>query len=83
MAVPSYFDDAAPEAGDTAFLQQSYLTYIIPFGTDVDIKAEVENAITQKKPIEDIETRPFLFFGMHLGHICYSPGALVSHNTHS
>lgn len=79
MAVPSELEDTAP---DTLFLEQSYLTYVIPYGTNVDIKETIEGAIAQKKPLEDIETRSWLFFGMHLCDL-YPPGALVSHNTHS
>lgn len=82
MAVPSQPEDATPDAGDTAFLEQSHLTYVIPYGTDVDIKEEVENAIAREKALEDIETRSWLFFGMRPCNI-YSPAALVSHNTHS
>lgn len=82
MAVPSQFEDA-PEAGDAAFLEQAHLTYLIPSGTDVDIKADIENAIAQKKPLGDIDTRSFLFFGMHQLCLRHSTGALVSHNTHS
>lgn len=65
MAVPSQLEDAAPDAGDTAFLEQSHLTYVVPYKTGVDIKEEIEDAIAQKKPLEDIETRSWLFFGMH------------------
>lgn len=82
MAVPSQPEDAAPDAGDTVFLEQSHLTYVVPYGTNVDIKETIQSAISQKKPLEDIETRSWLFFGMHLCYP-YSPGALVSHNTHS
>lgn len=69
MAVPFQPPGSAPEAGDDAFLDQAHLTYIIPYGTEVDIKAEVENALAQKKPLEEIDSRPWLFFGMH----CFYP----------
>ncbi|CAN8098793.1 unnamed protein product [Discula destructiva] len=62
MAVPSQVEDGTLEAGDSAFLEQSYLTYIIPHGTDVDIKSELENTIAEKKPFEEIDTRSWLFF---------------------
>ncbi|PSR99434.1 TRAPP trafficking subunit Trs65-domain-containing protein [Coniella lustricola] len=62
MAVPSQLEDAAADAGDSAFLGQSYLTYIIPFSTTVDIKAEVENAIASNRPLADINSRPWLLF---------------------
>lgn len=70
MAVPSQLEDAVPDAGDTAFLEQSHLTYVINYGTDVDIKETIESAIAQGKPLEDIETRSWLFFGMHLCTPC-------------
>lgn len=65
MAVPSQLEGTAPEAKDEAFLDRAHLTYIIPYGTEVDIKVEVENALAQKKPLEEIDSRPWLFFGMH------------------
>lgn len=61
MAVPSRLEDTAP---DTLFLEQSHLTYVIPYGTNVDVKEIIEGAISRKKPLEDIETRTWLFFGM-------------------
>lgn len=63
MAVPSQLEDAVADSGDSAFLGQSYLTYIIPFSTSVNIKAEVENAIASSRPLADIESRPWLLFG--------------------
>lgn len=82
MAVPSQLEDTASDTRDTVFLEQSHLTYVIPYGTNVDIKEIIEGAISQKKPLEDTETRTWLFFGMHSCYL-FSPGALVSHNTHS
>lgn len=64
MAVPSQVEDAATEAGDAAFLGQSYLTYIIPFRTDVDVKQELENAIAKSQPLADVDSRSSLLFGM-------------------
>lgn len=92
MAAPSQHqnENAHSEAGDAAFLDQAYLTYIIPFGTDVDIEAEVRNAKSRQMPLEDIESRSWLFFGKASTRAvmlpllpCRSPEILVSHNTHS
>lgn len=65
MAVPSQPEDTASEAGDAAFLEQSELTYIIPFGTDVDVKETIQRAIFKKQPLEEIDSRTWLFFGRH------------------
>lgn len=63
MAVPSQLEDVPLDAGDSAFLEQAYLTYIIPFGTDVNIEEEIQNAVSNKHTLEDIESRSWLFFG--------------------
>lgn len=63
MAVDSQLEEPVPEAGDNAFLEHAHLTYIIPSATDVDIKAEVEQAVAQSSPLEDVDTRSWLFFG--------------------
>lgn len=63
MAVPSQVQDIPLEAGDSAFLEQAYLTYLIPFGTDVNIEEEIANAVLKKQPLEEIESRSWLFFG--------------------
>lgn len=63
MAVPSEAEDIPPNAVDSGFLEQAYLTYIIPFGTDVDIREEIAKAVSQKQPLEEIESRAWLFFG--------------------
>lgn len=91
MAVPSQHqnEDAPLEAGDSAFLEQAYLTYIIPFGTDVDIKDELQNVISKQQPLEDIESRSWLFFGKAPVWPCCRccvagfPEVFVSHNTYS
>ncbi|ROW11089.1 hypothetical protein VMCG_00972 [Cytospora schulzeri] len=62
MAVPNQHDDVSETGGDSAFLDHSYLTYTIPFGTGVNIEEEIKNAIEKKQPLEEIETRPWLFF---------------------
>lgn len=63
MAVPSPAQDTPLEAGDSTFLEQAYLTYVIPLGTDVNIKEEITNAVSKKQPLEEIESRSWLFFG--------------------
>lgn len=63
MAVPNQVEDVSESGRDSAFLDRSYLTYTIPFGSGVDIEKEIKNAIGGKKQLEEIETRPWLFFG--------------------
>lgn len=62
MADPNQLEDVSETGGDPAFLDHSYLTYTIPFGSGVDIEEEIKNAIEKKQPLEEIETRPWLFF---------------------
>lgn len=64
MADPSPLEHDVPEVDDSAFLEHSYLTYIIPYGTDADIGEVVKAAIAEKKPLEELESRTWLFFGM-------------------
>lgn len=63
MAVPSQIEDVPLEVRDSAFLEQAHLTYIIPFETDFKIKEEITYAISKKQPLEEIESRSWLFFG--------------------
>lgn len=65
MALP-HLDDASGGAGDAAdtFLQQAYLTYIIPFASDFDPEEALsrgEDSVESK--IANIEQRDQLFFG--------------------
>lgn len=64
MAGPSPLEHDGPEVNDSAFLEHSYLTYIIPYDTDADIGEVVKAAIAEKKPLEELESRTWLFFGM-------------------
>lgn len=63
MAVPNQVEDVVSEAGDSAFLEHSYLTYTVPFGTGVDIEELIKDVVANKQSLEDIEARPWLFFG--------------------
>lgn len=58
--------DTASGEEDTAFLEQSFLTYTVPFKTDINIEEEVRAAISRGQPLEDFENRPWLFFGEDL-----------------
>lgn len=64
-----------------AFLQQSYLTYIIPFATNFDPEDALgrgENSVESK--ISNIEQRDRLFFGMRFAHCspsCVSQGSFA------
>lgn len=69
MAEANELEDQVFEPGDSTFLDHSYLTYTIPFGTGVDIEEEIKNAVAKKQPLEEIETRPWLFFGKHPPYI--------------
>lgn len=68
MAVPTHSSDGDTASGeeDTAFLEQSFLTYTVPFRTDINIEEEVRAAIAKGQPLEDLENRPWLFFGEDL-----------------
>lgn len=70
MAVPSQLEAGTSEAGDSAFLEHSYLTYIIPHDTEIDITQYIQTAVAEKKVLEELESRTWLFFGM-------KPSALV------
>ena len=62
MAVPTVQE---PLHRDQDFLQNSYLTYIIPLSTEQKLEQAIEQ---QKEPpkafFESIEDREWLFFGM-------------------
>lgn len=70
MADPSPLEHDVPEVDDSAFLEHAYLTYIIPYDTSADVGELVKAAIAQKKSLEGLESRTWLFFGMN-------PSALV------
>ncbi|KAK7744201.1 hypothetical protein SLS53_003722 [Cytospora paraplurivora] len=62
MAVPNQLEEIVPEAGDSAFLEHSYLTYTVPFGTGVDIEKLIKNVVANKQSLGELEARPWLFF---------------------
>lgn len=63
MADSDQLEDVAFEAGDAVFLEHSYFTYTVPFATGVDAEEVVKDAIARKQPLEELEARPWLFFG--------------------
>lgn len=75
MAVPTHSSDGDTASGeeDTAFLEQSFLTYTVPFRTDINIEEEVRAAISKGQPLEDLENRPWLFFGEDLSQPILPP----------
>lgn len=79
---PSLEHDVPNEADASAFLAHAYLTYILPYDTDVDIGEVVKAAIADKKPLEELESRTWLFFGMAILRPGANPEVLPSHNTH-
>jgi hypothetical protein len=68
MAVPTHSGGGGTASAeeDDAFLEQSFLTYTVPFRTDLNIEEEVRAAIAKGQPLEDMENRPWLFFGEDL-----------------
>lgn len=68
MAVPSHPGDGDTASGedDTAFLEQSFLAFTVPFRTDINIEDEIRTAISKGQPLEDLENRPWFFFGEDL-----------------
>lgn len=73
MAVPTHSGAGviASAEDDTAFLEQSFLTYTVPFRTDLDIEEEIRTAISNQQPLEDLENRPWLFFGEDLSQLIF------------
>jgi hypothetical protein len=65
MAAPIQSGDVGTASGedDAAFLEQSFLTYTVPFSTDFNIEEKVRAAIAKGQPLEELENRPWLFFG--------------------
>jgi len=55
-------DGDAPSAGKS-FLGQSYLTYIVPFATDLKLEDALQHPDGPGKAIEQLEKREWLFFG--------------------
>lgn len=80
MAVPAHSGDGDPASGedDTTFLDQSFLTYTIPFRTDLNIGEEVRAAIAKGQPLEDLENRPWLFFGEDFSQPIFPRSSSVS-----
>ncbi|KAJ0121604.1 hypothetical protein J7T55_008770 [Diaporthe amygdali] len=62
MAVPTKPGDSTSGEEDTAFLEQSFLAYTVPFKTTINIEEEIKAAIEKGQPLEDFENRPWLFF---------------------
>lgn len=66
MAVPSAHD-AAPADGDTDFVRDSYLAYVVPLATDSHLEQALELCASKGQSlqalIEGIEDRESLFFG--------------------
>lgn len=76
MAVPTHSGDGDNASGeeDTAFLEQSFLAYTVPFRTDINIEEEIRAAIAKGQPLEDLENRPWLFFGEDLCQLIFPLG---------
>lgn len=81
MADPLPLDHATPELDDSAFLEHAYLTYIIPSSTNSNIGEVVKAAIAENKPLEELESRTWLFFGM-VAFALPRPRSSSSHSTH-
>lgn len=64
MAVPDSREASDPSLD---FLEHSYLTYIIPFETDLNLEQALSSGRDSNKPLFDaIDQREWLFFGMLL-----------------
>lgn len=63
MAVPT--EEVAPERADGDLLEKSFLSYLIPALTDIDIEDQIKRNLSQKSPLDEIESREWLFFGRH------------------
>jgi hypothetical protein len=61
--------EAAGVADSEAFLEQSYLTYIIPFATNFSPESALQQgAGSVESTISNIEQRDQLFFGTRFAH---------------
>jgi hypothetical protein len=60
MAVPTTSEVSNP---DHSFLDKSYLTYLVPSATDLQLDEAFRNDGAGKSPIDGIEQREWLFFG--------------------
>lgn len=69
MAVPTKPGDSTSGEEDTAFLEQSFLAYTVPFKTTINIEEEIKAAIEKGQPLEDFENRPWLFFGEDISQL--------------
>lgn len=59
-------DDGANLANDPTydFIEQSYLTYLVPSRTSIDLDKAFKDVSTGNSILESIEQRESLFFGM-------------------
>lgn len=75
-------EDGSVPMADQDFVDRSYLTYIVPFETDLNVEEALRHAKAPGKAIEEIEQREWLFFGMNSPPSA-SKRALVSQLAHS
>lgn len=61
MAVSTTSEVANP---DHSFLDKSYLTYLVPSATDLQVDEAFKTDGAGKSPIDGLEQREWLFFGM-------------------
>lgn len=75
MAVPSTYE-AAPADGESDFIRDSYLAYVVPLATDSHLEQDLELCASKGQSlqalIEGIEDRESLFFGRTLHYTLIS-----------
>lgn len=63
MAVPE--NDAPPSEGSEArFVEQSHLSYMIPYETDLNLEEAFETVDLSRPLVESLPRRKSLFFGI-------------------
>ena len=60
MAVSEYVDTTD---ADQSFLGRSYLTYMVPFATNLELEEALQHPDGPGKAVEELQKREWLFFG--------------------
>lgn len=69
---------AEPESASDEFVEQSYLTYVVPARTNIDLSTAFGDLQPEGSILDSIPQRDSLYFGKYifLAHLC-------SHHLHS
>jgi hypothetical protein len=70
MEVPE--NDGLAEDSDARFVEQSYLTYMVPSETNINLEEAFKNSEGSGSLLDAIPKRHSLFFGIHLFYLAPS-----------